>query len=171
MTKEQEQLVTNNHNLIYFIIKRLNLSIDEYYDIAAIGLCKAAMNYDVSKGYNFSTFATSIIINEIRQEMRRLSSLKWIPQEIIISIDEPIKSIEDGSLTVKDTLRSNKNIESDILTKLIFKDYVDTLKPLHRDILELRMNGHTQREIAQMLSITQSMVSRVLRQIAEYICN
>lgn len=45
MTDEQKQLVEQNHNLIYFYLYRHNLSIEEYYDVAAIGLCKAAITF------------------------------------------------------------------------------------------------------------------------------
>ena len=43
MTDEQEKLVLNNENLIYHILKKYNLSVDEYYDVGVIGLCKEAI--------------------------------------------------------------------------------------------------------------------------------
>ena len=53
LTKEQKELVENNHKLIYYYIHKNGLSLDEYYDILAIGLCKAALNFDESKGIKF----------------------------------------------------------------------------------------------------------------------
>lgn len=49
MNDEQRKLVENNHNLIYAILHKYNLPIDEYYDVAAIGLCKAAITFDAEK--------------------------------------------------------------------------------------------------------------------------
>ena len=54
LTKEQQKLVLNNHNLIYKCLKKYNLSAEEYYDIAAYALCKAALHFDPDKGCRFS---------------------------------------------------------------------------------------------------------------------
>lgn len=55
MTEEEKQLVTDNHNVIYFVLHRMKLSKEDYYDIAAIGLCNAAMSWDKSgKFYNYA---------------------------------------------------------------------------------------------------------------------
>ena len=48
MDEHQKSLVTENHNLIYSFLKKYNLDVDEYYDLAAIGLCNACINYDAS---------------------------------------------------------------------------------------------------------------------------
>ena len=50
LNDEQRKLVADNHNLIYQYLIDNNLPQDEYYDIAAIGLCKAALKYDTAKG-------------------------------------------------------------------------------------------------------------------------
>ena len=70
LSTEQRKLVEENHNLIYAVIHRLNLSVEDYYDIAAIGLCKAAIKYDSERGM-FSTFAFSVIRNEILMDKRK----------------------------------------------------------------------------------------------------
>ena len=54
LTSKQKELVEVNHNLIYKFASIKNVSIEEYYDILAIGLCKAAMAFDENKG-KFST--------------------------------------------------------------------------------------------------------------------
>ena len=64
LTKEQKELVENNHKLIYYYIHKNGLSVDEYYDILAIGLCKAALNFDESKGIKFVTYAMFVMRNE-----------------------------------------------------------------------------------------------------------
>ena len=52
LTKEQKELVENNHKLIYYYIHKNGLSVDEYYDILAIGLCKAALHLMKVKALN-----------------------------------------------------------------------------------------------------------------------
>lgn len=75
MTKEQEQLVTDNHNLIYFFLNKWGKILEysdmtDYYDICAIGLCKAAITYDSSKDVKFATYAAICIENAIKLELR-----------------------------------------------------------------------------------------------------
>ena len=61
LNDEQRKLVEDNHNLIYQYLIDNKLPQDEYYDIAAIGLCKAALKYDTSKGA-FSTYVYRAIL-------------------------------------------------------------------------------------------------------------
>lgn len=60
MTKEQENLIIENHNLIYQFMKQHNMyfdAVEDWYGLCAIGLCNAALLFDPSKGFKFSTFA------------------------------------------------------------------------------------------------------------------
>lgn len=75
MTKEQEQLVTDNYKLIYFFLNKWGKTIEEYYDICAIGLCKAAITYDSSKDVKFATYAGICIENEIKMELRNRKNI------------------------------------------------------------------------------------------------
>ena len=50
LTSEQQEVVRKNHGLIYFYLHKNNLSIEDYYDLAAIGLCKAVLTYEKNKG-------------------------------------------------------------------------------------------------------------------------
>ena len=90
MTKEQEILVIENHNLIYYFIHKYNLSIEDYYDICAIGLCKAANTYDDKKGIKFSTYAGVCIENEIKQELRKQKNI------LVYSLDMTFSNFEDS---------------------------------------------------------------------------
>ena len=76
LTDEQQKLVEANHNLIYFLLKTYKWTIDKYYDIAAIGLCKAAQRYDESRGVNFSTYAMRVMYNEVIKEIRKEKAKK-----------------------------------------------------------------------------------------------
>ena len=65
LTNAQQELAAANHNLIYAVLNKHNLPEEDYYDIAAIGLCMAASTYDASKGAAFSTYAYRVIANEV----------------------------------------------------------------------------------------------------------
>lgn len=51
LTQQQQHLVEDNHKLIYFYLYRNSLSVDEFYDVAAIGLCKAAITYNGQQSF------------------------------------------------------------------------------------------------------------------------
>ena len=62
---EQKKLFEDNHNLIYSYAKKKHISSEKWYDVLAIGLCKAARSFDPDKG-KFSTWAYRFFDNEIR---------------------------------------------------------------------------------------------------------
>jgi DNA-directed RNA polymerase specialized sigma subunit len=76
LTDEQQKFVEANHNLIYFLLKTYKWTIDKYYDVAAIGLCKAAQRYDASRNYAFSTYALRVMYNEVVREIRKEKAKK-----------------------------------------------------------------------------------------------
>ena len=61
LTPEQQKLVEENHDLIYHMLNYHRLNHEDYYDIAAIGLCKAALIFKKPKKVQFSTFACHVI--------------------------------------------------------------------------------------------------------------
>ena len=76
LTAAQKYLAEQNHNLIYAVLKNNGWSIDEYYGIAAIGLCKAASNYDKRRGVAFTTYAYSVIRNSVLDDIKRQRAYK-----------------------------------------------------------------------------------------------
>ena len=66
LTKEERKLVENNHDLIYMMADCLELDVDEYYGLLAIGLCHAAQKYKTRKrAYEFAEFAKIVMIREL----------------------------------------------------------------------------------------------------------
>ena len=96
---EQQQLAEQNHNLIYSFAKSRKLDLEEYYDVLAIGLCKAALVYDENKA-TFSTLAYKCMNNEYNKIIRGQTVQRKIPDNLISSLDAVISvSEEDGSET------------------------------------------------------------------------
>ena len=84
LTQQQQQLVEDNHKLIYFYLYRNSLSVDEFYDVAAIGLCKAAITYNGQT--KFSTYAYSCIKCEIFNEWSYLSDNKHFEDTVELKL-------------------------------------------------------------------------------------
>ena len=80
---KQRQLVSDNHSLIYSYAKSKNLYLDEYYDLLAIALCKAAKSFDESRT-KFSTFAYKCMENEVTTYWRKLNAQCSVPQDMMV---------------------------------------------------------------------------------------
>ena len=89
LTDEQRELVVRNHKLIFSFCSKYGVRHDEYYDILAIGLIKAVIAYDDSRG-KFSTFAYTCMQNELYMEYRKK---KYIG---IVSLDQIIDEKDDN---------------------------------------------------------------------------
>lgn len=160
MTKEQEQLVTDNHNLIYWFIQKKNLDIDLYYDVLAIGLCKAAIHYNESKNSKFATYAVVVMDNEYKAECRRNMS-QGRRCDTLCSLDELIHN-EKGDIFPRSELITNGLTVYD---EIIPYNLEDILTDTQLQLVRLYMLGFTQDEISKQLNYSQSYISRLLTQI------
>ena len=95
LNAEQQRLVADNHAVIYKILGRLGLPIDEFYGCCAIALCNAALMWQENGTATFETYATTAILNAIRDERRRQNAKKRsMPERIPYSRLEYIGSKE-----------------------------------------------------------------------------
>lgn len=86
---------------------------------------------------------------------------------LVSSISDPVTiNSDDDSLTIQDTIVSNKNEENDIVDKITIKELLDELNSCDRQIVMLRyFKGITQTEVAKKLKISQVQVSRIEKKI------
>lgn len=137
LTDSQKILVEDNHNLIYHVCKKLHLNLDEYYDVLALSLCKAAVKFKPDKGVTFSTFAIKVMTMDAFSQMR------------------------------KDKVRA-KHTQTDFGGNGDYNDeYIDLseLDSLEKRVVDLKVAGYTQKEIADIIGITKSKVVRILGDI------
>lgn len=171
MTEEQKLLVENNHNLIYFMIHKMNESVEEYYDLAAIALCKAAISYQSDNG-SFSNYACRCIRNEILLDHRaRMMPKRWM-NEYLISYDAPsVVQNEDGEESILlDQLKSFESVENEALSRIMYLEVVAELGKTDSKVLKFFEMGLKQREIAEIMGVTQANVSRVKRRVEKMLC-
>lgn len=159
LTKEQKEFAEENHNLIYSFLLNKGLSFEEYYDIAAIGFCKAVKSYESSRG-SFSNYSYICMNNEIGMHWRRTEQRARGYGVILISLDEPIIGTED--LTVKDTIPHPESVES-LLKYDEYLEIINSLPPPMGEMVSLFIQGYSQSEIAQKTGYSQSYVSRLLK--------
>lgn len=169
----KEKLIVHNLRLVVYIAKKFetnSTSVEDLISIGTIGLIKAVNTFSPEKNIKLATYASRCIENEILMFLRKTSQLK---NEI--SIDEPLNTDWDGNeLLLCDVLGSeadtvNADIEKEVeIHQLLVA--VSKLNERESKIMELRfgLNGkkeHTQKEVADMLGISQSYISRLEKRI------
>lgn len=175
----RKQLIEHNLRLVAHIIKKYyNSSVeqDDLISIGTIGLIKAVSTFNSDKGIRLATYAARCIENEVLMYFR---NLKKSAQDVFIS--DPIDTDKEGnSLTLLDVIADESCIADDIDLKIklekLQKYIGETLTERERIIIELRygIGGRsemTQREVAGMLDISRSYVSRIEKKALEKLKN
>ena len=171
----RDTLVEHNLRLVVYIAKKFEntgINIEDLISIGTIGLIKAINTFCPDKSIKLATYASRCIENEILMYIRKTAGLR---QEI--SFDEPLNVDRDGNeLLLSDILGSEEDgvfasleLEEDRRT---VRRALDELDKRERVIIELRygLNGgkeHTQKEVADLLGISQSYISRLEKKIIE----
>ena len=165
---ELDCFIIENHNLIYSFLKSKNLTIDDYYDIAAIGLVKAAQTFQEEKSSKFSSYAYFVMWNEIKNEWRKNSAQHRETQKYLVSYNQNIKNnSEDGKIIFLDCLPNiNCSVENEIIIKTVVENFVKKIKnPNHKKIFYMHISGYKQREIAEEFNVTPSNISRIINKL------
>ncbi|MBE6737188.1 MAG: RNA polymerase sporulation sigma factor SigE [Ruminococcaceae bacterium] len=171
----RQQLIIHNLRLVVYIAKKFessNCSVEDLISIGTIGLIKAVNTFSPDRNIKLATYASRCIENEILMFLRKSTQLK---NEV--SIDEPLNTDWDGNeLLLCDILGSeadivNSNIEKELEVQQLLLA-VSKLSEREATIMELRfgLNGqkeHTQKQVADMLGISQSYISRLEKKIIE----
>ena len=166
-------LIEHNLRLVVYIAKKFEntcICIEDLISIGTIGLIKAINTFKPAKNIKLATYASRCIENEILMYLRKNSNRK---QEI--SIDEPLNTDSDGNeLVLSDVLGSDvdiiqKTLEDEVDRELLYMA-IKKLSEREKRIMELRfgLSGEeerTQKEVADMLGISQSYISRLEKKI------
>lgn len=169
MTKEQQKLVEDNHNVIYSFLNKYNLSHDDWYDLAAIGLCKAAKSFkdDIS---NFSTYAYKCMFTTVFQEKRKETRLKTIPSYKLDHYDNKFLVNESGeTISYLETIESKNNTETEALFNIQVQNLIGSVNYIEKKVLSLIMKGYSQQEIASIIGCSQPKISRILKNMKKLI--
>ena len=166
-------LVEHNLRLVVYVAKKfenVGTGIEDLISIGTVGLIKAINTFRADKSIKLATYASRCIENEILMYIRKNNS-----QRTVISIDEPLNTDWDGNeLLLSDILGSEEESISSQLEqheeRQIVRDAVCCLAPRERELIELRYGMRTgremtQKEVADLLGISQSYISRLEKRI------
>ncbi len=173
--KARERLILHNLRLVAHIVRKYYPTAKNQEDlisIGSIGLVKAVDSFRIENGARFATYAAKCIQNEILMHFR---SQKKLCAEV--SLGETIDVDRDGNpLTYIDIVCSDENVTEEVNTKIQIEKAIrlveTALTPRERQIIVLRYGLYgkraaTQREIASMLGISRSYVSRIEKSALE----
>ena len=172
-TEAKNALIEHNLRLVVYIARKFEntgVGVEDLISIGTIGLIKAVNTFDASKKIKLATYASRCIENEILMHLRRTSRLK-----LEVSFDEPLNVDWDGNeLLLSDILGTDNDIISrdmeDEVDRELLRQALIKLSPREKTIVELRfgLNNRpecTQKQVADMLGISQSYISRLEKRI------
>lgn len=168
-------LIEHNLRLVVYIAKKFDntgVGVEDLISIGTIGLIKAINTFNPAKNIKLATYASRCIENEILMYLRRNNKTR-----LEVSIDEPLNVDWDGNeLLLSDILGTDediiyRDIENEVEKKLLQKA-IQKLSERERTIVELRFGLNspdgeemTQKEVADLLGISQSYISRLEKKI------
>ena len=177
MSKEQakKQLIEHNLRLVVYLAKKFEntgVCVEDLISVGTIGLIKGINTFNPEKKIKLATYASRCIENEILMYLRRNNRVK-----LEVSFDEPLNTDWDGNeLLLSDILGTDedviyKDLETEVEISLLKKAML-SLNERERQIIELRFGVNrvenkelTQKEVADILGISQSYISRLEKKI------
>lgn len=172
-TDARKTLIEHNLRLVVYIARRFEntgINLEDLVSIGTIGLIKAVNTFDSSKNIKLATYASRCIENEILMFLRKTANRKSE-----ISISEPLNTDWDGNeLLLSDVLGTDEDeimhpIEDDV-DRMLLQEALTKLSDREKTIITLRFGlkdgkEKTQKEVADMLGISQSYISRLEKRI------
>lgn len=171
----KSRLIEHNLRLVVYIAKKFDntsVGVEDLISIGTIGLIKAINTFNPDKNIKLATYASRCIENEILMYLRRTSKTK-----MEVSIDEPLNVDWDGNeLLLSDILGTDEDVISKGIEEEVEKNLLNMaishLTPRERKIVELRFGltnadgaEMTQKEVADLMGISQSYISRLEKKI------
>ncbi len=172
-THAKDTLIEHNLRLVVYLAKKFEntgIELEDLVSVGTIGLIKAVNSFEISKKIKLATYASRCIENEILMYLRKV-----VRRKLEVSLDEPLNVDGEGNeLLLGDILGSDnevvyKDIEDNVERQLLLES-ISKLNKREREIVSLRFGiggeeEKTQKEVADLLGISQSYISRLEKKI------
>ena len=169
----KQLLIERNLRLVVFLARRFEntgVNLEDLISIGTIGLIKAISTYRLDRNIKLATYASRCIENEILMHIRKIAPLK-----AEVSLDEPINTDWDGNeLLLSDVLGTDSDLISrpleDMVDQQLLREALEKLPEREKKIVVLRFGlagrrEKTQKEVADLMGISQSYISRLEKRI------
>lgn len=150
-----EKLLCKSSNIIPNVVRSMNAKpYDDYIDIAYFGLCKAAINYKPEHNVKFSTYAVTVMKNEIKKEFESNNTYNLNN----VSYESLTEDLADDFI-----LLNYCEFEDDAILEILLEGIRNRIGDEKFAILQMFMEGYTQTEIAEACMCTPQMISLIHR--------
>ena len=160
----EKRLSEEHHGLVYSFLHRHGYSIEEFYNICVFGYLKAIQIYnrreDLRKKYQFAFICEQYMRAEIKDHFRVQNAQKRTPTETIISLDA--NHTETDNLY---NLVDGKSVEDELMESELLEELLENLSEVQRDILKLKLEGFSNKEVYLSLEIPTSTYYKELNRI------
>ena len=169
----KQTLIEHNLRLVVYIARRFEntgVNLEDLISIGTIGLIKAVNTFRPDRNIKLATYSSRCIENEILMHIRKIAN-----QKTEVSLDEPINTDWDGNeLLLSDVLGTEPDLVSrgieNHTEREMLSEALESLPPRERHIMALRYGlcgrpEMTQREVAELMGISQSYISRLEKRI------
>lgn len=163
MTEKSKKIVEENHNLIYGFMNKEHLAMDEWYDICAIGLCKAAESYNNEKNAVFATYAYSCMKNEVNHALRDLYAEKRGCNTTESSFEQINE--EYGTEVHFENAAYTPSVEEICMMNNIYEKVLQGLSPREQKIMNLCKAGYNNKEISEILGCNTREIGFTMQSI------
>jgi RNA polymerase sigma factor (sigma-70 family) len=165
-----DHLISNNLKLVDKLISNIAIKYkDDVYGVCMVALVKAAQTFDSAHDVKFETYASRVIRNAIRTDLKRIQK---ITSRTVVSTDSYID--DDEEIIVSETIANDISIEDDCVIAddraekmQIIRQIASTLDETEKEIFSLYANGANNVEIANELHMSKNVVSSTLKKIIE----
>lgn len=158
----KEQIILSNYSIVFSVMQKLSIpaSDEDMFQTGIIGLLKAINTFDVSKGYQFSTYAFPIVRNEILLSFRKnKKSVK-----AAFSLDDNVDIGNGESVSYSEIISDGKDYEENAVNHMLVQLMFEKLSLRKKRIfIMFFVDGKTQCEISERLGISQGTVSRIIK--------
>ena len=177
--KARDKLIEHNLRLVVFLAKKYEntkVDLEDLVSIGTIGLIKGVNTYKLDKNIKLATYASRCIDNEILMYLRKTKKKRTeISFEDSLSFDGEGNELHLEDVLGTDTDIVTKGLDDEINKEMLSKELIK-LKKRDKEIMELRygLNGKkelTQKEVADVLGISQSYISRIEKKIIKKLAN
>lgn len=161
-TNEYQDFVTRHHNLIYHCIRKHNLDEEEYYDLFAIALCRAAMTYRDDGGAGFAQYAITCMEHEMCRDFE-YRHYQCRDENRVMSLCE--FDDENGKDDRTQILQDRQNVVEMVAFRDAMERTYQRCTKKQKKILALVACGYSQTETARMMGVTHQRIQMQMREI------
>jgi RNA polymerase sigma factor (sigma-70 family) len=156
----------DNHNLIYWFAHKHHLNLDEFYDILAIALCQAALNFDSFQGFTFYTYVNTAMLNSVRIYEREKHLGRVIPEGLITSLNEPVS--EDDKTTGAELLSlipDPTTPRDHIVDYISLCEFLKNLSEQEKQLVKALLANKKEVAIAMETGVSQPSINRAKKRL------